>query len=143
MAGPHRRVGLVSCAPALPERLMDRLASVRSKWALGSERGKGQCETAGSEGKAHSRGQSSQWLLPAPVYGPGGKICPRGHVLMAALGWLFFFLKRINLLRTLSGGQRKCSLSLSLGLRGQRSMDCPTRCLPPLLSPCGSLENQT
>lgn len=55
----------MSCAPALLDRHMGILASVRSRFVLGSERDKGQRETAGLERKAllweedlsHSRGQ--------------------------------------------------------------------------------------
>lgn len=36
--------------PCPPRHHMDRLASVRSKWVLGSKTGKGQCEAAGSGG---------------------------------------------------------------------------------------------
>jgi hypothetical protein len=71
----------------------------------------------------------------------GGKNLPKRPCAHGSPG--LAFLQETYFLRTLSGGQWKCSLSPSLGLSRQRSEDCPTRCLPPLLSPCGSLENQT
>lgn len=142
MAGPQGWVGLVSCAPALSDRHMDILASVRFRRGLGSEHGKGQCKTAGSEEKAllwedlsRSRGQPRQWLLAAPVYGPGlrwqslpERPCAHGSPGLA-------FLQETYSLRTLSGGQWTCSLSPSPDLSRQRSMDYLTRCLPPFRLP--------
>lgn len=149
MAGPQGWVGLVSCAPALPDRHMDILASVTSKWVLGSERGKGQCDCwLRGEGSVVGRSFPQPRLAQSVATGCTC-IWARAQVAKSAREamcswqpWAGFFTRHLFPKNTVGWAVEMFPVP-SPYLSRQRSVDYLTRCLPPLLSPCGSLENQS